>query len=114
MSPDDVIRIQHMIDAAETALSFVRGRTRSDLNDDQMLLFALVRAIEIVGEAASRITAATRTAIVDVPWADAISMRNRLIHGYFDLNPDIVWVTATEELPQLLPKLHDLLRHEER
>jgi uncharacterized protein with HEPN domain len=103
-----------MIDAAETALRFVRDRTRSDLNDDQMLLFALVRAIEIIGEAASRITPATRTAIVDVPWADAIAMRNRLIHGYFDVNPDVVWATATEELPQLLPKPRDLLQREDR
>jgi uncharacterized protein with HEPN domain len=98
-----------MIEAAENAINFVTGRQRTDLNSDQMLLFALVRAIEIVGEAASRISEATREATVDIPWGLIVSMRNRLIHAYFDVDNDVVWKTATEELPALLPALRALV-----
>ena len=84
------------------------GRARRDLDTDQMLLFALVRAIEIVGEAASKVSAATRQSAVDVPWNLIVSMRNRVVHAYFDIDHEIVWKTATEELPELLPKLRGL------
>ena len=97
-----------MIEAAESAINFVTGRQRADLNSDQMLLFALVRAIEVVGEAASRVTEITRRSAADIPWSSVVSMRNRLIHAYFDVDSDVVWKTATEELPALLPKLRAL------
>ena len=98
-----------MIEAAESAINFVAGRQRADLNSDQMLLFALVRAIEIVGEAANRISEVTREAAADVPWGLIVSMRNRLIHAYFDVDNDVVWKTVTEEPPALLPGLRALL-----
>jgi uncharacterized protein with HEPN domain len=108
MPPEDRIRILHMIEAAESAVNFVTGRQRADLNSDQMLLFALVRAIEVVGEAAGRVTESTQKAVADIPWSLVVSMRNRLIHAYFDVDNDVVWKTATEELPALLPKLRAL------
>jgi uncharacterized protein with HEPN domain len=98
-----------MIEAANNACGFVFGKHRSDLDSDRMLLFALVRAIEIVGEAASRISAPTREAASDIPWALIVSMRNRLIHAYFDVDREVVWKTASEELPQLLPQLRALI-----
>ncbi len=98
-----------MIEAAEAACSFVAGRVRSDLDGDRMLAFALLRAIEIVGEAASRLSAPTREAAADIPWGLIVSMRNRLIHAYFDTDHEIVWKAATEELPQLLPRLRALI-----
>lgn len=99
-----------MIEAAESACNFVVGRARTDLDSDQMLLFALVRAIEIVGEAASKVSSATRQSSSDVPWNLIISMRNRVVHAYFDIDHEIVWKTATQELPQLLPMLRALAR----
>ena len=110
MSPEDRVRLLHAVEAAETACSFVSGKVESDLDSDRMLLFALVRAIEIIGEAASKISAPTREAAKDIPWSLIVSMRNRLIHAYFDIDHAVVWKTATEELPQLLPKLRVLLR----
>jgi uncharacterized protein with HEPN domain len=106
MPPEDRIRILHMIEATETALNFVTGRQRADLDSDRMLLFALVRAIEVVGEAAGRVSEATRGSAADIPWSLIVSMRNRLIHAYFDVDNDVVWKAATEELPALLPELH--------
>ena len=94
-----------MIDAAESAMNFVAGRQRGDLESDRMLQFALVRAIEILGEAASKVTVETRTANAGIPWNAIISMRNRLVHAYFDIDTDILWVAATTELPALLALL---------
>lgn len=98
-----------MIDAAEAVASFIAGRDRPDLTTDRMLLFAVVRAIEVLGEAAARTSPETRAASPDVPWPAIVGMRNRLIHGYFDVDADIVWKTATTELPDLLPRLKRLL-----
>jgi uncharacterized protein with HEPN domain len=98
-----------MIDAAEATCGFISGRTREDLDSDRMLVFALVRAIEIVGEAAAKVSASTRDTAPDIPWPLIVSMPNRLVHAYFDINHEVVWKTATEELPGLLPRLQGLL-----
>lgn len=94
-----------MADAAADALGFVAGRSRADLDSDRMLLFALARAIEIIGEAASRISPETRAAHADIPWAAIVGMRNRIVHAYFDIDPDIVWVAVKQEIPALLGQL---------
>jgi uncharacterized protein with HEPN domain len=110
MAPEDAIRIGHMIEAAEAAQSFIAGRQRADLDSDRMLLFALVRAIEIIGEAASKLSPDTRAAMASVPWASVVAMRHRLVHAYFDIDATIVWKTATEEIPALLPLLRAALK----
>ena len=65
--------------------------------------FAVVRAIEIVGEAASRVSIEARNRSPDIPWPAIVGMRNRVVHAYFSIDSDIVWITVTRELPQLLP-----------
>jgi uncharacterized protein with HEPN domain len=90
-----------MIDATESVEHFAAGRNRGDLDTDKMLLFAILRAIEVIGEAASKVTDETQAASPGVPWASIIGMRNRLIHGYFDSDSDVVWKTVTEEMPGL-------------
>ncbi len=74
-----------------------------------MLLFALVRAIEIAGEAASRVSEETQAALPDLPWASMIGMRNRLVHAYFDINRDILWTTVTQAVPPLAERLRKIL-----
>lgn len=105
MQPEERVRWRHMIDAATDALGFVTGRGRADLDDDRMLLFAVVRALEIIGEAASKITPQTRAAHPEIPWPALIGMRNRIVHAYFDINTEIVWVAVTQEIPALLSQL---------
>jgi uncharacterized protein with HEPN domain len=105
MRAEDLIRVRHMIEAAESAMRFVTGRSRSDLDGDEMLRFALTRAIEILGEAASKVSMEGRAAIPEVPWADVVGMRNRLIHAYFDVNLDVLWRTVDEAIPDLLARL---------
>jgi len=108
MLDEDGIRIRHMLDAAEEVIGFTSGRERADLDNDRMLLFAVVRGIEIIGEAATKVSPGTRGVSPEIPWAAIVTMRHRLIHGYFDVDPDIVWRTATEEVPALIPLLRDL------
>lgn len=110
MRDEDRVRVSHMIDAAESVARFIAGRRRTDLDADRMLLFAVVHAIEIIGEAAGKVSADARAAVPDIPWGAIVSMRNRLIHGYFDINTEVVWKTGSQEIPALLPKLQALLR----
>jgi len=105
MSPADAVRVRHMIDAIEAARRFAAGRDRSHLDTDQMLLFALVRAVEIVGEAAGKMSADARAELPEVPWVAVVGMRNRLVHAYFDIDPDILWATVTQALPELWAQL---------
>jgi len=77
------------------------GRQRTDLDAYQMLLFALVRAIEVIGEAASKVSAETRTATPSTPRSVIISTRNRSVHAYCDIDRNIVWKTVTELLQRL-------------
>ena len=109
MNAPDRIRLQHMRDAATEARSFVRGRTRGDLDADRMLLRALVKDIEIIGEAASRVSSEAQEACPQLPWVDIIGMRNRLIHAYFDVNLDLVWETVQQDLPFLIAEIQQIL-----
>ena len=112
MQLDDLSRLHHMLDAASEALSFATGHTRSDLDTDRKLLLALVKDVEIVGEAASRMSLELRNRHPQVPWVDIISMRHRLVHGYFNVDPDIVWSTVAEDLPPLVVLLTQVLEAE--
>ena len=105
MSPQDEILIRHMINATESALHFVDGRSRADLDADLLLVFGLVRAIEIIGEAASKVSPVGRAEIPDLPWSKVVGMRNRLVHAYFDVDTAILWNTVTQALPQMLEQL---------
>jgi uncharacterized protein with HEPN domain len=109
MNPRDRVRLQHLADALNSAIRFARGRDRGDLDTDEMLLFALVRAVEIAGEAASQVTAETRAQLPDLPWSSIVGMRNRLVHAYFDINRDILWTTVTEAAPPVAERLKNLL-----
>ncbi|MGI8824602.1 MAG: HepT-like ribonuclease domain-containing protein [Chloroflexota bacterium] len=108
MYPDDLIRIQHMLDYAERAMRYAEGRQRPDLDDNDILALALTRCVEIIGEAASQVTHNFREGHPDVPWTELVGMRNRLIHAYVDVNLNILWATVTEDLPQLVPVLRSI------
>jgi uncharacterized protein with HEPN domain len=102
MPPDDDVRLRHLIEAAETAIRFLEGRPRSDLDDDEMLRLALTKLVEIVGEAAKQVTPETQAEYPAVPWSAAARMRDRLVHHYFDIDLDVLWSTVTVDLPALL------------
>lgn len=110
----DLIRLDHMLDSATAALSFIKERTRKDLDTDRQLLSAITRELEILGEAANNISKKTQSLFPQIPWKNVINMRNRLIHAYFDVNKGIVWTTL-EILPdfcQTLEKAIQILQTE--
>ncbi len=98
-----------MLEAALEAQAFVQGRARSDLDGDRMLLLAVVKSLEIVGEASSKVSPEAQHAVPSIPWRNIVGMRNRLIHGYFDIDRDIVWRTVIDELPPLIDALREAL-----
>ena len=98
-----------MLEAAQEALAFARGRARADLDSDRMLVLAILKSIEIVGEAATKVTDETRALYPAIPWGSIVAMRNRLIHAYFHIDLDRVWDTITDDLPPLARELARIL-----
>ena len=109
MFKDDSIRIRHILDAAREAISFSDDRSRTDLDTDRKLNLSLVRLLEIIGEAARGISEEYRQTHSDLPWNKMIGMRVRLIHGYFDVNLDVVWETVTKDIPLLIDQLEKIV-----
>ncbi|MBM4064640.1 MAG: DUF86 domain-containing protein [Planctomycetes bacterium] len=109
MSNDDLVRIKHMLDAAKEAVFFAKDKSKIDLNKDRMLVLSLVKEIEIIGEAASKISDKLKTKYFHIPWLDIIGMRNHLIHAYFDVDLDLVWKTVTHDLPFLITELEKII-----
>ena len=94
-----------MLDAAHSAVRFAEGHCREDLDTDEMLSFALLRALEIIGEAAAHVSQAARDALPQLAWREIVGMRHRLIHAYFDVDLDRVWDTVTHSVPDVLEQL---------
>jgi len=113
MQRDDLIRLRHMLDAAREAVGFVRHRSRSDLDHDRQLVWALVKAIEIIGEAAYQLGPDARAETPNIPWDKIVGMRHRLVHAYFDINLDILWKTVQEGLPPLIAELEKYIPGED-
>ncbi len=109
---DDLTRLHHMHDAAREALAFISGKAREDLANDRMLVLAVVKDLEIIGEAAGRISAECRARYPEIPWAVIVGMRNRLTHAYFSIDLDIVWDTATNDLAPLVEQLERVIQQE--
>ena len=109
MYVDDETRLRHMLDAAREAVGFAQGRSRADLDVDRMLMHTLVRCLEIVGEAASKVSQQQREAAPDVPWREIVGLRNQVVHNYVNIRLDVVWTTVTDDLPPLIERLEAIL-----
>lgn len=110
MSNRDLIRFQHMLDAAQAAIDHLNNREREALDSDRLLINGVIRELEILGEAATQITAETRLRHPSLPWRQMIGMRNRLIHAYFDVDHQAVWLVVKEHLPSLVIDLQIILQ----
>jgi len=98
-----------MLDYSREAILLAAKGGRRDLDTDRMLQLSLVRLVEIVGEAARRVSATTRDQYPQIPWPQIAGMRNRLIHGYDFVDYDILWQTVREDLPALVAALQPLV-----
>jgi len=110
MNDQTYIRLKHMLDASQAALEHLAGKKRKDLDTNRTILSAIVRELEIIGEAANSIPSTFKKKHPEIPWKQMIAMRNRLIHAYFDVDHDIVWITARDYLPPLIEQLEGLLK----
>lgn len=108
MHRDDPTRLRHMLDAASEAISFLEGQEFDEFSDNRMLALAVVKELEIVGEAAGRVTEDFRRAHPEIAWNGVIGMRHRLVHGYFEVDFNLVWDTVHDDLPHLISCLEEL------
>src|SRR5512136_2456036 len=107
--PEDRVLMLDMLDHARRAVAAVEGRTRAQLESDAVLAAALERFIEVIGEAASKVSEAEREALDQIAWRGIIGMRNRLVHGYAAVDHDVVWDVVTGDLPNLIAALQAAL-----
>jgi uncharacterized protein with HEPN domain len=101
--------MRHMLDHAREVVAMVQGRTRRDLDTDRMFQLALTRLIEIIGEAANRVTAAGRERYAEIPWPKIVGTRHRIIHGYDVVDYNAIWQIVTHEVPALIAALERAL-----
>ncbi len=106
---DDVTRLRHMLDHAREAVEMAAGRQRADLKQDRMLELALVRLVEVVGEAATRVSPEGQRRYPAIPWPEVRGLRKRLVHGYDIVDLSILWDIITDDLPPLIADLEQIL-----
>jgi uncharacterized protein with HEPN domain len=111
---DPYITVRQMLDHVREAIEIARGRRREHLDTDRLLNLGLVRLLNIVGEAATRVPEGFRAQNAAVPWRDMSDMRNRLVHAYDTINFDIVWSVIQDELPPLVEQLDAIVRSDPR
>ena len=106
---EDSVPLQHMLDHAKEAVDMIAGKKRADLDGERMLELSLIRLIEIIGEAAARVSVEGRNRYPSIPWREVIGMRNRLVHGYDSVDLDVLWDTVELDLPPLITQLEKYL-----
>ncbi len=106
---DHRLYIKDMLAAIDSIESFVRGLDEQAFQEDDKTSSAVVRKLEIIGEAAKQIPESLRQKYPQVSWTEMAGMRDRLIHAYFGVDYKLVWKTITERIPQVKPHLQKLL-----
>lgn len=106
---DDILSLRQMLDHAREAVALLGDASCEELKTNRVLQLALTRLVEIVGEAAGRVSEATQVLNPQVPWPQIIGMRNRLAHGYDLIDLNLLWNTVTSDLPPLIVSLAALV-----
>jgi uncharacterized protein with HEPN domain len=102
MHKDDSIYIEHIFNCLERILLYIKNIQEESFSEDYKTQDAVIRQLEIIGEAAKKISDIFKDKYPDIPWKDLSGMRNKLIHDYIDVDISIVWKTASEDVPVLL------------
>ncbi len=106
---NDMIRLQHMLDHAKEAVALIAGKDKTELQHNRVLELALIRLVEIVGEASAKVSSETQAKYPSIPWPQVIGMRNRLIHGYDSVDLDVLWDTIEIDLPPLIDEIEKMM-----
>jgi uncharacterized protein with HEPN domain len=109
MKRDDRVYLNHMLDAITQVETYLNSATKQQFIEENMLHDAVIRQLEIVGEASRNISEEIQEKYNLVPWGQIIAMRNRIVHAYFDVNLEIAWDIYTHDLPELKLQIQKIL-----
>jgi uncharacterized protein with HEPN domain len=109
MNPQDKLRLRDMLRECLRLRKFINGREAHDLEQDDLFLYALIHVIQVIGEAASKVTIATRQNYPDIEWSNIVGMRNWVVHNYNGVDNAVVWQTATVSVPKLIEQLQQII-----
>jgi len=104
--------VRDIAESIQAAQEFVRGYTFEDFRKDRKTIYAVIRAVEVIGEAAKKITEPIRSKYPDIPWRDMAGMRDKLIHAYFGVDLEVLWKTIQQDLPALKVMISEMLAEE--
>lgn len=106
---EDTVRLSHMLDAVEKIIEFTKGCRQDDFYKDEKLTLAVIRLIEILGEAGKNVSNQFCRDHPEISWKQIAGARDRLVHGYFDVDLNIVWQIVSSDIPNLLVQLKSIL-----
>jgi uncharacterized protein with HEPN domain len=109
MQHDDDVYLGHMLDTARKAVGKARGRSRTEYDGDENLRLALAHLVQVIGEAARRVSRPVREHHAEIPWDDIVGMRSKIVHDYMNVDEDVVWEVVTEDLPPLIAALERIV-----
>lgn len=101
-----------MLDFAMKAVQFCKGKSRAELQNNDLLAMATIHLIEVIGEASRNVSESFQEKYPEIPWQPITGTRNRLAHGYIDVDLDIIWTIVTKDLPSLIRQLKRVLKNE--
>jgi uncharacterized protein with HEPN domain len=114
MSKDDWVYLGHMLDMGQKALDLIVGLNKFDYDEDETLKLALTHLVQVIGEAARRVSPVFQEAHPEIPWHEIIGMRHRVVHDYLNVDEDIIWEVVHQDLPALVEALIKSMPPEER
>ena len=109
MLKDDKVYLGHMLEIAKKASEHVKGKQRSDYDNNETLQFALAHMVQIIGEAARCVSQKFQSSHSEIPWRAIVGMRHKVVHDYMNVDEDTVWGTVIQDLPVLIRELEKIL-----
>ena len=109
MEKNDEKRLTNMLEAAKDATGFLQDKTRDDLDKDKQLTLSLLKSLEMIGEAASKVSKECQLGCKPIPWDRVIDLKEQVVHTYWDIDRDWIWNTVTNELPAIIEALEQLV-----
>jgi uncharacterized protein with HEPN domain len=109
---EDAVYVGHMLDMTRRAVKAIETKTRAKYDKDDILRLGLTHLVQVIGEAARKVSVKFQREHPEIPWRKIIGMRHRIVHDYMRVDEDILWQVVTNDLPKLLPLLEKILPDE--